>query len=131
MERAMRGALRTAGLSPHEVGLINAHGTGTPMNDAAEAAAIGRIFNRPIPVTSNKSQFGHLSAAAGAMELAACIAMLQSGCITPTVNTGGRGVEPGIDLVGKPRFAEIDTVLSNSFGFGGQNSTLIVRRWKR
>lgn len=130
MERAMRGALLTAGAVPDAVDAVNAHGTGTLMNDAAEAAAIRRLFGRPVPVTSNKSQFGHASAAAGAVELAACLAMLERNRITPTVNTGGKTVEKGIALVRESRPTAIDTILSNSFGFGGQNSSLIVRRWE-
>jgi 3-oxoacyl-[acyl-carrier-protein] synthase II len=130
MERAMSEAIQSAELTPGEIDVVNAHGTGTPMNDTAEAAAIRRLFSHPVPVTSNKSQFGHMSAAAGALELAACIAMLQKGQITPTVNTSGKSVEPGIDLVRECRSAKVRSILSNSFGFGGQNSTLIVRKWE-
>ncbi|MFP5213270.1 MAG: beta-ketoacyl-[acyl-carrier-protein] synthase family protein [Acidobacteriota bacterium] len=130
MEKAMARAIRSAGISPDAIDLINGHGTGTSMNDAAEAAAIRRIFDRPVPVTSNKSQFGHLSAASGAMELAACLASIESQRFTPTVNTKGLEVEEGINLVRESIPAEVSTVLSNSFGFGGQNSTIILRRWK-
>ncbi|MCE5244622.1 MAG: beta-ketoacyl-[acyl-carrier-protein] synthase family protein [Syntrophobacteraceae bacterium] len=129
MERSMRQALERAGTSPASIDLINAHGTGTQMNDSAEASAIRRLFKTSPPVTSNKSQFGHLSAAAGAVEFAACLAMLDRQCVTPTVNTQGREIEAGIDLVRECRPQKIDTILSNSFGFGGQNSTLIIRRW--
>jgi 3-oxoacyl-[acyl-carrier-protein] synthase II len=130
MENAMAKAIKSAGMTPDEVDIINAHGTGTLLNDTAEASAIKRLFGRRIPVTSNKSQFGHLSAAAGALEFAACVAMIGQQHITPTVNTAGRDIEPGIDLVSECRRADIRAVLSNSFGFGGQNSTLILKKWK-
>lgn len=129
MERAMSAALRSAGASPSDIDIVNAHGTGTLMNDAAEARALRRLFRRPIAVTSNKSQFGHLSAAAGAIEMAACIAMLQSQRVTPTVNTESGTPEEGIDLVKKSLHRPLRMILSNSFGFGGQNSCLILKRW--
>ncbi|NLJ29919.1 MAG: beta-ketoacyl-[acyl-carrier-protein] synthase family protein [Deltaproteobacteria bacterium] len=130
METAMKKALRMARMAPGEIDLIDAHGTGTLKNDAAEAAAIRRVFPFPVPVTSNKSQFGHLSAAAGALELAACLAMLRRGEATPTVNTVGKTVEEGIELVRENRSMPLRTILSNSFGFGGENCALVVKRWE-
>lgn len=128
MEKAMSRAIEAAGMTPGEIDVVNAHGTGTQMNDAAEAAAIRRVFGRAVPVTSNKSQLGHLAAASGAVELAACLAMLERNCVTPTANTQGRIAEEGMDLVRESRPLKIDAILSNTFGFGGQNSALVVRR---
>ena len=128
MERAMLHALKSAGIAPEAVDLINAHGTGTPKNDEAEAAAIERLFPHFPPTTSNKAQVGHLSGACGAVELAACIRMLQTQRTTPTVNTSGHAIEFPINLMTGSPFMPLETILCNSFGFGGQNCALIVRR---
>lgn len=128
MERAMVRALKSADIPPEAVDLVNAHGTGTLKNDEAEAAAIQRLFPHFPAVTSNKAQVGHLSGACGAVELAACVRMLETRRATPTANTAGRPIEYAIDLVTTSRFMPIETILCNSFGFGGQNGALIVRR---
>jgi len=132
-ERAMRAALADAGLAPEAIGHINAHGTGTRLNDEVEAAAIRRVFAgtwQRIPVSATKSVTGHLIGAAGAIEAGACLLALVKGLFPP--NPWLRKVAPGCELdhvtgTTARRF-DGEHVLSNSFGFGGQNASLIFRR---
>ena len=130
--RAMLAALSDANLSPQSVDHINAHGTGTQLNDPIEATAIRRVFAeswQKIPVTASKSMFGHAIAAAGSIEAIACIYALRHGIIPP--NIGLETVGAGCELmhVGqKPMPCEVECVLTNSFGFGGQNAALILTR---
>ncbi len=128
--RCMELALLDAGLEPGDVSHINAHGTSTPLNDLAEAIAVRRVFgDAPPPVTSVKGHLGHSLAAAGALEAVASVMTLIDQTIPPTAGT--TAVDPEIDLdvvIGAPRRATIDTVLSNSFGFGGHNGSVIFRR---
>lgn len=130
--RAMLLALGTAGLSPSLVGHINAHGTSTRMNDPIESLAIRTVFGReaePLPVTSIKSMIGHAIAASGALELVAAAETLRSGEIPPTINTREVDPECPLDIVlGACRPWQGQNVLSNSFGFGGQNASLVIRR---
>jgi 3-oxoacyl-[acyl-carrier-protein] synthase II len=127
-ERAMRRALEDARLPASAIGYINAHGTGTPLNDTIEALAIRRVFgDRAPPVSSSKAQFGHTIAAAGAVELLASLAAIAGERLPP--NPTLRQVDSRIDLdlverTGRP--ARVEAVLSNSFGFGGQNACLVV-----
>ncbi len=125
----MRLALADAGLEPGDIGHINAHGTSTPLNDAAEAHAIAEVFgvDGP-PVTSTKGVTGHALGAAGALEAVAAVLAIQRRLIPPTFGTTAVDPElPQIDLVvGAPRAWEPGPVLSNSFGFGGHNGCLIV-----
>jgi len=134
-ELAMHRALKDAGLEPEDVDYINAHGTGTPLNDVAEAQAIRRLFgiNAP-PVSSSKAQMGHSIAAAGALELAACLASFAGERLPP--NAGLCEPDPLIqlDLVGREgRAGAPSVILSNSFGFGGQNCCLLIghSEWDR
>jgi len=125
----MQLALDDAGIRAEDVAHINAHGTSTPLNDAAEAEAIGKIFGAGgPPVTSTKGVTGHALGAAGSLEAVAAVLSLQKGLIPPTAGT--TAVDPEltqIDLVlGAPRPFEPGPVLSNSFGFGGHNGTLVV-----
>ncbi|MEU1012511.1 beta-ketoacyl-[acyl-carrier-protein] synthase family protein [Streptomyces sp. NPDC005890] len=125
-ERAVRAALAEAGLTPGDIDHVNAHATSTPLNDRSEAAVLHRVFRRPPPVTATKSILGHSLGAAGAVEAAVCVLSLHHQTIHPTANVGTP--EPGIDLdiVTKAvRVCRIDTVLSTSFGFGGQNAVLV------
>ncbi len=126
--RAMQQALRRAGLTARDIGYVNAHGTGTPLNDPAEARAIREVLGA-VPVSSIKGAVGHLMAASGAVEIAACLLPFQRDCLPGTAHHRERDPECDIDVIGeRPRESHVDAVLSNSFGFGGQNATLILRR---
>ena len=132
--RAARRALEKAGLRPDQVDHVNAHATSTPEGDKAELQAIRTIFGEQagaIPITANKSMVGHTLGAAGAIEAIVTIMTIRTGCIPPTLNL----VDPdenaeGLDIVaGAARSQRVDVALSNAFGFGGQNSALVIRRW--
>ncbi|MBS3734955.1 MAG: beta-ketoacyl-[acyl-carrier-protein] synthase family protein [Phycisphaerae bacterium] len=129
---AMTAALADAGLGPEDIDYVSAHGTATKQNDEVETRAVKRAFGEQayrVPVSSVKSMLGHLIAAAGATELITCILAMRDGVIPPTTNY--RTSDPACDLdyvPNEPRRAELKTVMSNSFGFGGQNNTLILRR---
>jgi 3-oxoacyl-[acyl-carrier-protein] synthase II len=128
---AMRRALADANVDPGDIDYVNAHGTGTRMNDKTEVHALRRLFGSRlarIPVSSTKSQVGHLVAAAGAVEAGACILALRHQVVPPTINYDTPDPECDIDVVPNvPRPAPIRTVLSNSFGFGGQNACLVMK----
>ncbi|EYT81757.1 3-oxoacyl-ACP synthase [Streptomyces sp. Tu 6176] len=125
---AMRKALAQAELDPGQVGHINAHATGTPVGDIAEAHAIGEVFGRAATVTAPKAALGHLFGAAGAIEAVVAVLSVAHGGVPPTRNLTAAGVGPGIglDVVTERRDVPQDAVLSNSFGFGGQNVSLVV-----
>lgn len=127
-ERAMRRALRDAGVVAGDVGYVNAHGTGTPLGDKAECAAIARVFGASVPVSSIKGAVGHTIAAAGAVEAAACIAALEGGFLPGTVGLKRRDPSLAANTLDTPVAAEVDLVVSNSFGFGGQNCALVLGR---
>lgn len=127
--QAMRAALREAGLEPGDIDWINAHGTGTPLNDAAETAAIKTVFGAAAPpVTSSKSAIGHAVAAAGAVEAVLSLLALRDRVLPPTLNL--RTPDPVCDLDYVPLTARpaphLKRVLSNSFGFGGVNGCLVI-----
>ncbi|HET9690355.1 MAG TPA: beta-ketoacyl synthase N-terminal-like domain-containing protein, partial [Acidimicrobiales bacterium] len=130
--RAMRLALADAGLSPADIGYVNAHGTSTPPNDRVEALALRRVFgdHGGPAVSSTKSMTGHTLGAAGALEAIACVMALDAGVIPPTVNL--EDPDPacaGLDFVaGTARQAEVGAAMSNSFGFGGHNACLVLTR---
>jgi len=129
--RAMAAALLEAGLSPDDVDYINAHGTSTPLNDKIETLAIKRLFGpraKEIPVSSTKSQLGHLLGAAGAAEIGAILFAFSEGLIPATVTWRNRDPECDLDYVpGTPRPGKVKVALKNSFGFGGQNAALLLR----
>ncbi len=126
--RCMNLALADAGLSPADIKQINAHGTSTPLNDAAEAAAVGAVFADAMPpMTSTKGVTGHALGAAGALEAIAALLSMQHRLIPATANTNDVLDEVAIDLVtGAPRAWEPGPVMSNNFGFGGHNGTVIL-----
>ncbi|OIP29373.1 MAG: hypothetical protein AUK47_27680 [Deltaproteobacteria bacterium CG2_30_63_29] len=130
---AMNRALADAQLAPEQVGAVNAHGTSTPMNDGIETLAIKAVFGAraaQIPVVSTKSMTGHLIAAAGALESVAAISCLEAGRLHPTINLRTPDPECDLDYVpNESREHAHDVVLSNSFGFGGQNASLVFKRW--
>ncbi len=123
----MQLALDDAGLSPAAIGHVNAHGTSTPLNDAAEAEAIRKVFGDGPPVTSTKGSIGHLIGAAGAVEAVATLLALQHQLVPPTANCDRPGDEIQVDVVrGSARAVSSGAALSNSFGFGGHNASLIL-----
>ncbi len=130
---AMRRAIEDASLSLRDIGYINAHGTSTPMNDRVETHAIKAVFGSyayEIPVSSTKSMIGHTISAAGAVELITCVLALRDGIVPPTINY--EFPDPDCDLDYVPNHARrvrIEAALSNSFGFGGHNDCLVVRRF--
>jgi 3-oxoacyl-[acyl-carrier-protein] synthase II len=130
--RAMRAALDDARLDAARVGYVNAHGTATPYNDSAETAAIKSVLGArapSVPVSSIKSMVGHTLGAAGAIEAAASVLTLARNFIPPTVNLRTPDPAFGLDYVpGAARDARVDVVLSNSFAFGGNNTTLCFTR---
>ena len=132
--RALDAALSDAGLRPEEIDYINAHGTSTPLNDPMETRAIRTALGDHayrVPISSTKSMIGHLMGAAGALEAIACVKTLETGVIHPTLNYQTQDPECDLDYVpGQARETHPQTALSNSFGFGGHNATLIFRRWE-
>jgi 3-oxoacyl-[acyl-carrier-protein] synthase II len=130
---SMRLALADAGLTTDDVDYINAHGTSTPPNDRAETAAIKTLFGErayAIPVSSTKSMTGHLLGAGGGIEAIASILAINEGCIPPTINYEFPDPDCDLDYVpNQARRAEVRTAMSNSFGFGGHNATLVFRRY--
>jgi 3-oxoacyl-[acyl-carrier-protein] synthase II len=129
---SMNAACAAAGLAPGKINYLNAHGTGTPLNDSAEAAAINRWAGqhaKNIPVSSTKSSIGHLLGAAGSVEAVICLMALREQWLPPTSTL--QMLEPtcAFPFVQKPTDAKVDYALTNSFGFGGANASLILRRW--
>lgn len=129
---SMRQALTAAGVELNEIDYISAHGTGTKENDSIESRAVRAVFGehaKSVPMSSIKSMLGHLIAAAGAVELIACVLAIRDQVVPPTINLRTPDPECDLDYVpNEARKRSVRTVLSNSFGFGGQNDTLIIRK---
>jgi 3-oxoacyl-[acyl-carrier-protein] synthase-1 len=125
---AIRAALASAGLTPERIGYVNLHGTGTPANDAAEALAVRAVFGEAVACSSTKGSTGHTLGAAGAVEAAIGLLALRHGFIPAGINTGILEPGFGLDYVRVCRHASLDAVLSNSFGFGGSNCSLVLGR---
>jgi len=131
--RCMQMALDSSGLSIEKIDYINAHGTSTPLNDKNETAAIKIVFREQaynIPISSTKSMTGHLLGAAGAIEALLCVKALEKNILPPTINYETPDPECDLDYVpNKPREKELTHVMSNSFGFGGHNATIIISKF--
>jgi 3-oxoacyl-[acyl-carrier-protein] synthase II len=131
-QRCMKLALKDAGLTPAQIGYINAHGTSTKMNDANESLAIKKVFGdaaRKVMVSSTKSMTGHMLGAAGGVETAFCALALSRGVIPPTINYTTPDPECDLDYVpNTAREVRVDHVITNSFGFGGTNACLVLSR---
>jgi 3-oxoacyl-[acyl-carrier-protein] synthase II len=131
--KAMQLALRRSKLNPEQISYINAHGTSTGLGDIAETQAIKTAFGhvaKSIPISSTKSMTGHLLAAAGSVELLVCLKAIETGIIPPTINLDNP--DPECDLDYTPHVAKevrVDVAMSNSFGFGGHNATIVVQRF--
>lgn len=129
--RSIRRALKDAGMSPEEIEYINAHATSTPAGDTTEAEAIFEVFGSKVPVSSTKSMTGHECWMAGASEIVYSMLMMEGGFIAPNINFENPDEHSAKIFITPERLdREFDVFLSNSFGFGGTNSSLIVRRWK-
>jgi len=132
MQICIEGALRSAGLTPQDIGYINAHGTATDRGDVAESMATAAVFGRDTPISSLKSYFGHTLGACGALEAWMSIEMMREGWFAPTLNL----TEPADDcgeldyITGSGRQIDTDYIQSNNFAFGGINTSLIFRRWR-
>ena len=130
--RAMRGALKDACVAPHEVGYVNAHGSSTPLNDPTETRAIRTVFGdhaARIPVSSTKAYYGHALGASGAIEASICAMSFEQEWLPPTLNFATPGDGCDLDYIpGVGRDARVDYILTNSFGFGGINAALVLKR---
>ncbi len=130
--RCMKAAVKRAGIDPSDIDYVNAHGTSTPMGDEIELGAVERLFGNAagkLAMSSTKSAIGHLLGAAGAVEAIFSVLAIRDNIAPPTLNLDNPSVETAIDLVPhKPKQREINTVLSNSFGFGGTNASLVLRK---
>jgi 3-oxoacyl-[acyl-carrier-protein] synthase II len=130
--RCMQVALDDAGIQPKDVGYINAHGTSTELNDKFETMAIKKVFGDyayRVPISSTKSMTGHLLGAAGAVEAIACVRSLEEGIVHPTINYEFPDPECDLNYVpNKARKADLQVAISNSFGFGGHNATIVLKK---
>jgi 3-oxoacyl-[acyl-carrier-protein] synthase II len=128
--RAMERALQSAQITTNAIDYVNAHGTATPFNDAAEGKAIGELFGR-VPVSSTKSMMGHSLGAAGAVEAIVCLLALQHQFLPPNINFRAPDDDIELDVVSnEARPAALRTALSNSFGFGGTNASIVMRKFE-
>lgn len=128
--RSIRMALKGAGLNAEEIDYINAHATSTPVGDKFEAMALLEVFGSEIPVSSTKSMTGHECWMAGASEIVYCLLMMQNDFIAPNINFENPDeVSSELNIIAHPKKAELTHVVSNSFGFGGTNSTLILKKY--
>jgi 3-oxoacyl-[acyl-carrier-protein] synthase II len=134
-QRSMRAALKDAGIAPEEVRYVNAHATSTPAGDGNESLAVEKVFGEhalsgTLKVSATKSMTGHLLGGAGGLEAGIAVLALQHQMIPPTINLENVDPECRLDYVANKAIPyDFDVALSNSFGFGGINATLIMRRW--
>ena len=129
----MKIALERAGLRPNDIDYINAHGTSTPLNDKYETIAMKSVFDvdaYKIPISSTKSMTGHLLGASGALEAAICVMAISNGVAPPTINLESPDPDCDLDYIPHlPRRGRIEAVMSNSFGFGGHNTSLVFQAY--
>ena len=131
VKKAILDSLEMAGLGPRDVDYINAHGTSTPLNDKAEASAISEVFgDYKVPTSSTKSMIGHLIGAAGAVEAVACALAMEKQMIPPTINYETPDPEIDINVVTQPTPADLHIVMNNSFGFGGHNAVMVLKKYQ-
>ena len=131
VKKAIQDSLQMAGLEPKDVDYINAHGTSTPLNDKAEASAISEVFgDYKVPLSSTKSMIGHLIGAAGAVEAVTCALAMEKQIIPPTINYETPDPEMDINVITEPTPAELNIVMNNSFGFGGHNAVMVLKRYQ-
>ena len=130
VKKAIRDSLNMAGIEPRQVDYVNAHGTSTPLNDKTEALAIREVFgDYKVPVSSTKSMIGHLIGAAGAVEGIACAMALEKQVIPPNINYETPDPEMDLNIITKPTPANLRVVMNNSFGFGGHNAVIILKKY--
>jgi 3-oxoacyl-[acyl-carrier-protein] synthase II len=133
--QAIAYALKDAGIKPEDVNYINAHGTSTSENDSIETKAIKKVFEdhaKNVPVTSCNGTMGHLIGAAGAAEFISCVMAMRDNVIPPTMNLNDQDPELDLDYVpNKPRKANLNIVMKESFGFGGQNNVVLIKRFSK
>ncbi|MGZ8921711.1 MAG: beta-ketoacyl-[acyl-carrier-protein] synthase family protein, partial [Limisphaerales bacterium] len=132
--RCMKAAIKTAGMQQNEISYINAHGTATPQGDVAETQAIKSVFGdhaKKLVVTSTKGAIGHMLGAAGAVESIICVKAIQNNIVPPTINLENPDPECDLDYApGKAREMQVNAILNNSFGFGGHNATVLMRKFQ-
>ena len=124
----MRQALDGAGVAPADIAYVSAHGTGTKLNDAAEAVAVHRVFERSVPLTATKSLTGHTLGSAGMTALVLAVESLRRQAIPATLRVTPLDDALGVDVVDRPTAAELRRVMVNAFGFGGSNVSVVVSR---
>lgn len=130
VKKAIRDAMAMAGVEPKEIDYINAHGTSTPLNDKAEAVAIRDVFgDYKVPVSSTKSMVGHLIGAAGAVEAVVCALALEKQMIPPSTNYETPDPEMDLNVITEPTPARLNVVMNNSFGFGGHNAVMVLKKY--
>jgi 3-oxoacyl-[acyl-carrier-protein] synthase II len=131
-ESCMRAAIADAGMTPMDIGHVNCHGTSTTANDACEAMALKRLFGERaamVPITANKSALGHALGASGVLEFILSVRSLETGVLLPTLNfLSGDQATSGLDVVTTARRTPVQTVMSTSFGFGGENCALVLAK---
>jgi 3-oxoacyl-[acyl-carrier-protein] synthase II len=130
VKKAIIDSLKMAGVEPKDVDYINAHGTSTKLNDQAEAMAINEVFgDYRVPVSSTKSMVGHLIGAAGSAEALACALSIENQMIPPTINYETPDPDVDLNVVTELTEADLNVVMNNSFGFGGHNAVMVLRKY--
>ncbi len=131
VKKAMCDSMGMAGIESKDVDYINAHGTSTPLNDKSEATAIREVFgDYKVPISSIKSMIGHLIGAAGAVEAVACALAIKNQIIPPTINYETPDPEMDVNVISEPTHADLNVVMNNSFGFGGHNAVMVLKKYE-